>query len=67
MKRRCYNERCGKAIRSNSKRAIYLGFSRQPDRGEPYEAWVCNKKCLDDYNNGDEIPEPENQTCRSSS
>jgi hypothetical protein len=62
MKRTCYNERCGKTIRSNSKRAIYLGFLRATPKGGAYEAWVCSKKCLDDYNQGDVIPEQENQT-----
>jgi len=51
-KRACYH--CRKTIRTNSRSAIYLGFL-VATKGEPYEAWVCNKKCLNQYNEeGDE-------------
>jgi len=43
----CYQ--CKKRIRTNSARAIYLGFIRACEKGD-YEAWVCNNKCLKAYN-----------------
>lgn len=46
-------EQCGRPIRSDSRRAIFL-FFRPGDR----EAWVCGRRCLDAYNAGEDVVTP---------
>jgi hypothetical protein len=50
MKRVC--KQCGKTIRSNNRKAIYLFL--QLIKSREVEQWVCNKHCLQEYNHGSE-------------
>lgn len=46
-------KQCGKTIRVDSQKAIYLFL--QDTRSGVQEQWVCNRKCLDAYNEGEEL------------
>jgi hypothetical protein len=51
--RKC--EQCGRTIRANSSKAIFLFLRDTPYGVKDVE--VCGKKCLDDYNYGEDIHE----------
>jgi hypothetical protein len=48
MKRVC--KQCGNVIRSNAKRTIFLWL-----RADGSEDWLCGPKCLQAYNEGEDL------------